>query len=148
MLLALGVLVVAGGCDGGGSKRDSLYSQLTGTWRIQRVQLGAEPRLLEPRVHIEFAQRDGQRTYRIVQVASADTTREGRVDVPRSDIVSMTTGFVRPLLWRFDFDEPDPTSTSVRLRLESNWQGSSQAFLNAIGIGGGAQTLALELERE
>jgi len=144
----IGVLVVAASCDSGGSKRDSLYQQLTGRWQAQRLHLNGGAIALGDTVRFEFEQRDGRRTFRIVQVASDDTTQAGRVDVPRSNVLSMTTGFARPLLWQFDFDEPDATSTSVRLRLQSNWQGSAQAVLAAIGIGGGAQTLAIDLERE
>jgi hypothetical protein len=147
VLLVIGLLIAATGCDGAGSKQDSLYNQLTGTWQVQRVQLDGSTITLKSDVRIEFLQQGGRR-YQIARPAAGDTTRRGRIDLPRSDILSMTTGFARPLLWRFDFEEPEPTSTSVRLRLESNWQGSSQAFLDAIGIGGGAQTLAVDLQRE
>jgi len=148
LLLAIGVLIAAGGCDSTGSKRESLYNQLAGTWQIQRVQLDGDGFSLEDGVRVEFSQRDGRRAYRIVRVASRDTTRRGEINLPRAGTLSMTTGFAQPLLWRFNFEEPETTSTSVRLRLESNWQGSSQAFLDAIGIGGGAQTLAVDLQRE
>ena len=146
-LLLIGILIGAGGCDGSGSKRDSLYQQLTGSWRIQHVQLRSSRLNIEDDVLVEFEQQDDQRSYSIIR-SSDDTTRRGRVTVPRSNLLSMTTGFQRPLLWRFNFDEPDPTSTSARLRLESTWEGSSQAFLNAVGIGGGGQILAIDLERE
>ena len=147
VLLLVGVLASAGGCDSSGSKRDSLYQQLSGAWRVQEVRLRTSRINIEDTVLVEFGQRDNQRLYRIIR-PPMDTTRRGWVNVPRSNLLSMTTGFQRPLLWSFSFDEPDPTSTSARLRLESNWEGSSQAFLSAVGIGGGARLLAIDLERE
>jgi hypothetical protein len=145
MLVA--TLAAAAGCDGGGSKRSSLYQQLAGSWKVQRIYLGAGPISVADTARVAFLQEAGQRSYHIVRVASADTTRSGRVAIPRSNMLSMTTGFARPLLWRFDFDEPDPTSTSVQLRLESTWRGSTAAVLEAIGVGGGAQILVVDLER-
>jgi len=136
-----------GGCDSSGSKRDSLYQQLTGSWRIQQVRLRSSRINIEDTVRVEFVQQDDQRSYNIIR-PPRDTTRRGWVNVPRSNVLSMTTGFQGPLLWSFTFDEPDPTGTSVRLRLTSNWEGSSQAFLSAISIGGGGQILAIDLERE
>jgi hypothetical protein len=147
IVLLLAGALAAGGCDSSGSKRDSLYQQLSGTWRVQEVRLRTSRINIEDPALVEFGQQDEQRSYHIIR-SPMDTTRRGRVSVPRSNLLSMTTGFRRPLLWSFTFDEPDPTSTSVRLRLESNWEGSSQAFLNAVGIGGGARILAIDLERE
>lgn len=147
VIILVGILAGTGGCDSSGSKRDSLYQQLTGSWRIQQMQLRSGRVNVEDTVLVEFAQQDDQRSYRIIRVPT-DTTRDGRINVPRSNVLRMTTGFQGPLLWSFTFEEPEPTSTSARLRLESNWEGSSRAFLNALGIGGGAQILAIDLERE
>jgi hypothetical protein len=148
-LLGIGiVLFLAGGCDGGGSKRDSQYQQLVGTWRIQRLDLGRGPINVQDTVFVEFLQADDARSYRIIRAASRDTTRTGRVYVPRSNALRMIGGFDGALLWHFDFEEPEDVSTSVRFQLQSASEESVQAFLGAIGVGGSTQALVVDLDFE
>jgi hypothetical protein len=73
---------------------------------------------------------------------------EGAVNIPNANVLSMTEGFSRPLLWTFDFAEPNDLTTSVRFSLQSTWEGSSQAFLNAIGQSGSARSIEMDLMRE
>jgi hypothetical protein len=73
---------------------------------------------------------------------------EGELEVVANNTLRMTGEFTPyPLVWAFDFDEPDPLAGSVRLTLRSARDESVQAFLNVLGIGGGANRVELDLER-
>jgi hypothetical protein len=145
LLAAVGLSVVVQGCDGTGSKRDSLYEKLRGAWRIERVTLdGAPRRPVDDAVRIEFSQDNGQRSYRIIRGASGDTSRVGRVGVPQSNVLTMRNGFGSPLTWRFEFDG----SVSVRFQLRKARSESIQEFLAAIGLGGRSSNLTLNLIRD
>lgn len=145
-----GIVFFATGCDGSGSKRDSLFQQLIGTWRIERVELDGRNTInnFEEPVRVEFLQRDDARSYRIVRGASPDPIRSGRVDVSQRNILRMISGFNNRLVWRFTFEEPEDISTSVRFRLESALEEDVQTFLDAIGLRGSAQRLVIDLDFE
>ncbi len=137
----------ASGCDGGGAKRTALYQQLIGTWEIQRLKLdGTTISLSDETVRLEFLSQDGGRSYRLTRIAQGDTsTVTGAVGIPESNVLSMTGSF--SLVWRFDFEEPDDLSDSVQFRLARASEGSSESFLNAIGLSGRARTIVMDLVR-
>jgi hypothetical protein len=139
--------LVLGGCDGSGSKRDAQYQRLVGTWEARTLRQG---RIVsrDLRVRLTFRERLAGRSYRLRHVpASGDTTTtEGPVELLGPNTLSMSGGFSRPLVWTFTFDEPDELNDTVRLSLESRAQGSTQAFLAAIGRTGTRQRIELDLE--
>jgi len=137
-------ILLAGGCDSSGSKRDSLYQKLVGTWRIDRVDLGSNRINFEETVRVEFLQREDGRAYRIVRAASNDTTGRGQIAVPQSNVLRMRSGFGGLLVWKFEFDG----SQSVRFQLRQADDASTQNFLTAIGLNGGTRSLAFELRRD
>lgn len=146
LTLAGGLAWQVGGCDAGASKRASQYSSLVGTWRIQRVNVIGS---LRDTVLIEFrTEEDSGRYYRLLRPSQRNSVAaEGAIDIPNSGVLSMREGFSRPLLWTFDFEQPNELSTSVRFFLQSNWDGSSRAFLDAIGHSGSARSIEMDLVR-
>ena len=145
LLAVVGVLITVQGCDESGSKRDSLYEKLRGAWRIEKASLdGAPPRSLDRAVRVEFLQDNDERSYRIIREALGDTSQAGRVSVPQSNTLTMRSGFGSPLTWRFEFDG----SISVRFQLRRARSESIQKFLTAIGLGGRAQNITLNLIRD
>lgn len=136
------------GCDSGGSKSNSLFQRLVGTWRLDRVQANGSKFDFgdDDPVRVEFSQREDIRLYRIIRSASNDTTLSGRVDVLENNILRMTVG-AGLLEWSFDFGEPEDVSGSVRFRFQGETNESVQDFLEAIGVGGDAQRLQFDLER-
>jgi hypothetical protein len=140
-------ILLAAGCDSSGSKRDSLYQKLVGTWRIDhQIDLDRNMVTLEDTVYVEFLQREGDRAYRIIRAASNDTTGQGQLHVPRSNVLRMTSGPGGLLVWNFEFGG----SQSVRFQLvrQADDDASVQDFLTAIGLSGGAESLAFELLRD
>jgi hypothetical protein len=137
----------ASGCDGGGAKRTALYQQLVGTWEIQRMQLdGTTISFSDETVRLEFLSQDEGRSYRLTRAARGDTsTVTGAVGIPESNVLRMTGDF--SLVWRFDFEEPDDLSDSVRFRLARASEGSSESFLDAIGLNGRARSIVMDLVR-
>jgi hypothetical protein len=105
---------------------------------------------LQDTVQVEFfPSGDRGRYYRLRRPSQPNSVvAEGAVDVPEANVLRMTEGFSAPLLWTFDFDQPNELTTSVRFYLQSRGDGSSQAFLNAIGRSGSARVLEMDLERE
>jgi len=145
LLVSVGATVLlAGGCDTGGSKPDSLYQKLIGSWRVNTVSSGENsPSPLIDTVRIEFSRENAVRSYRIIQDHSSDTTRVGRVFIPKSNVLRMG-GYRTPLVWTFKFDG----SRSVQLQLSRAGDTAVQEFLADIGQGGGARRLTLELLRD
>lgn len=137
---------LAGGCDGGVSKRGSQYRALEGTWQLDRIDYGGSDSNVRDTIHIEFGRRNEARYYRLLRPAREEPVlREGDVGIPDQNVLSMRGGFSGPLVWTFDFDKPNEVRTSVRFRLQSTWEGSSQEFLEAIGRSGRAQGLEIDL---
>jgi hypothetical protein len=149
-MLVCGLALQVGGCDSSASKRTSQYSSLVGTWRILRVDTNIGRYPLQDTVQVEFLPgEDRGRYYRLLRPSQRNpVVAEGGVDMPEAGVLSMTEGFPGPLLWTFDFDRPNDLTTSVRFFLQSRWDGSSQAFLNAIGRSGSARVIEMDLERE
>ena len=57
-----------------------------------------------------------------------------------------SSGFSYPLVWTFDFDEPDELSDTVRFYLETTRDGRAQEFMRVIGFGGTSQRVEMDLE--
>ncbi len=148
-LAGIGSLILfAGGCDSAGSKSDSLFQQLIGTWCIDRIQLNRNEVNLEAEdaVRIEFLKQGDNRPYRIIRSASDDTTQRGRVRIQENNVLQMTVG-TGLLEWSFDFGKPEDVSESVRFQFRGDTNESVQDFLEALGVSGDAQRLQLDLER-
>lgn len=144
------VIVAAGtaGCDQGASKQDSQFQRLVGSWKVQRLRVdrSAYP---ERDIRIDFSEEEEGRSYRFVYSSSGDTTIvRGGVDMIGANVVQMTDGFSYPLVWIFDFGEPDDLSSSVRFRLDHARQESAQDFLDVVGLSGGAQRIEMDLVRD
>jgi hypothetical protein len=105
--------VLVGGCDGGGSKQDSLYQRLVneGPWIIERF----EGEFIAPNRHdqryselrVDFRQRNGGHGYQIIGRFSADSSRvlaEGIVRLRGDNVLRMRTGFDRPVTWNYGFE--------------------------------------------
>lgn len=144
MMLAAGT----SGCDQGGSKQDSQFKRLTGDWKVQRLRVDRTT-YTETDIQIDFSDGDEGRSYQLVHSSPRDTTIiGGGVDMIDPNVLRMADGFSYPLVWSFDFGEPDDLSTSVRFRLEQAREESAQAFLDAVGLSGGAQRIEMDLVRE
>lgn len=143
-----GLLLPLGACDTGASKQDAQFRSLTGTWEVHRLLAGQTPyQRLD--VQFEFGDDDDGRYYRITRRASEDTTTvRGGVDMLGSNEIRMREGFRHPLVWSFRFDKPDDLRSSVRFYLIRTWEGSGQAFLDAVGVGGGARRIEVDLVRD
>jgi hypothetical protein len=151
LLFCVGGLLL-GGCDETGSKRESLYKRLMGTWTIERLEGGGfdyTNRLSEryPQgVGITFRDQEDGRTYKIVSPPSGDSPAvlaEGVVFLPGGNDLRMASGLDRRVAWRYNF----PTSTRALFEV----QGGSRAFLRALlsergRIPGLKMTLALDDE--
>jgi len=140
----------ASGCDGGGSKRDALYGNLVGVWEVQRVYLDGQrtSNFGQAEVRLEFVSQGDGRSYRLTRTVRGDTsTVRGTVQVPESNALSMT-GRAFTLVWRFSFEEPDDLSDSVRFRLARAGEESTESFLSAIGLGGNAGSITMDLIRD
>ncbi len=149
LALAGGIACVVAGCDGGSSKRTSQFRNLEGAWRIQRIDLRGAELVLQDTVQVEFFSDEGGRSYRLVRPSQQNSvTAEGAIDILNANALSMTKGFAQPLVWTFDFEKPSSLTTSVRFSLQSRWEGSVEAFLNAIGQGGTARSIEMDLVRE
>jgi hypothetical protein len=73
---------------------------------------------------------------------------EGELEMVASNTLRMTGDFTPyPLIWVFDFDEPDPLAGSVRWTLRSAQDESVRAFLEVLNIGGRASRVEIDLER-
>jgi hypothetical protein len=146
-LAGVGIAILFGSaCDSGGAKRDSLYQKLVGSWRIYEVSLdGGTVRPEEDTTRIEFLQREESRAYRIIRVASNDTTGRGQIEIERSNELYMTLGLGGLLVWNFEFNG----SLNVRFQLQRAEDDESvRNFLTAIGLREGTQDLALDLRRD
>jgi len=142
--LALSVLLMAG-CDSRGTEQASRYQTLTGGYwevtelRVDGTDLGSQVDQRYRSVRFEFSGGDGEpRTYKILGVQEADTLQvQGGISLPGPDLLTMLTGFGRPVTWTFNLDQPDELSTSVRFRLPRSRQVGSEAFLNTLLPGQG-----------
>lgn len=138
------------GCDGAGSKRDSFYERLDGSWTIERLEGGRsdyEARLdsLYPQTATITFRDDGQaRTYEMTARSSDGSVTklaEGFVELPSDKVLRMTGVFrQRPVTWKYGFE-----ASRVRFRVYSG----SHAFLNAlIPAVGRDQSLKMTLSPE
>jgi hypothetical protein len=144
LLLCVGVFLL-GACGGAGSKRASLYQQLTGTWTIERLDgsINYTSQLEEqyPQgVTVTFRGGDNGRTYRIATPHSEDSTAvlaEGIVILRGDDRLQMASGFGQfgPVGWTYGFEAS---------RAVFSLQFGSRAFLRAL-FSGGSQDANLEM---
>jgi len=144
LLLCVGALLL-GACGGAGSKRASLYQQLTGTWTIERLDgnITYTSQLEEqyPQgVTVTFRGGDGGRTYRIAAPHSGDSTEvlaEGTVILQGGDGLQMAPefGLPGPVGWTYGFEASRAVFTL---------QFGSRAFLRAL-FSGGSRDANLEM---
>lgn len=143
-VLVLGVLLVVGACDGGGSKQVAQYERLVGTWRVEDLMLDGSPVRVHRDVQLTFDADDG-RAYRLVSVGEDTTVVQGPVELLESNVLSMTDGFSRPVVWCYTFEEPDEFRHTVRFELQYTGDGSDQEVLDVLGVSGGADRLQIDL---
>lgn len=148
LVLFLGGSVVLASCDGGGTKQASQARQLSGEWQ-DADDVIVDNSAYSRDVLFDIEEGTGQKSYRLTRVSRGDTsTVEGRLEVVASNTLRMTGEFTpSPLIWTFDFDEPDPLAGSVRLTLRSARDESVEAFLGVLGISRGADRVEMDLER-
>lgn len=142
LLFVLGVMLV--GCDGTGSRQESLYQRLvrTETWTVERLDgegsFDPGPRFDQRYdwVRFDFRSGEGGRTYKATAKPTGDTTRvlaSGPVALRGDQLLIMTSGFLepnglqRPVAWTYDFD-----ASRAIFRLPENQQNGSRAFLSTL----------------
>jgi len=144
ILCVVGALLL-GACSGAGSKRASLYQQLTGTWTIERLggSINYTSQLEDryPRgVRITFQGGDSGGSYRIATPRSDDSTEvlaEGIVILRGDEGLQMASGFgqLGPVEWTYGFEASRAVFTL---------QFGSRAFLRTL-FSGGSQNVDLEM---
>ena len=138
MLLCIGGILLAG-CDGTGSKRDSLYERLTetGPWTIERLEgsgfdFGDRLERRYPRgAEITFREDDGSRTYEILRQrseGSPSVVTQGAVVLPGDNVLQMVSGLEGrgPVTWRYNFP------TTSRAKFEAQSGPGAGAFLGVL----------------
>ncbi len=100
-------------------------------------------------LRLEIEEGTGRKSYRLARVSRGDTTIvEGELEVVAINTLRMTGGFTPyPLVWTFDFDQPDPLAGSVRWTFRREGPESMRALLDVLGIGGTANRVEMALER-
>jgi hypothetical protein len=111
---------------------------------VRRDNLGCS-RFAE--AYFEFSAGDGLKSYRLVRVDNEDTTEvQGEIEIGSENRLRMTGGYLpESLVWGFDFGRPNDFDTSVRMTLLLGDDRSVRAFLNVLGLSGGASRVEMDL---
>jgi len=154
MAVFAGGLVLVG-CSGTGSKKESSYGRLVGSWTVERLEVDGfnrTNRIEERYESLTFRFRDNSedRTYEVTGNVSSDSTRlmlQGQIDLLSSRVLRMLGGFPRPVTWTFQFE----TSNSVFMEIPDDRLSGSGAFLRDVlpaTTWGDTPDVSLRLARE